>query len=157
MKREKLIFVVVFMVCSFVVGTVFAQYELQEPDYCVVDSGLNDTIGTGDYADGLDTGDSIGYRLDSSIGGIGPDDPNDDDIYYPVLESPTGETILEPGFYHINYDATIENPTFVFSDTEISSTTIRFKLQSDNPDWTQYAIAFSAAVNSSDLFTVTTY
>lgn len=149
MKREKLIFVVVFMVCSFAVGTAFAQYELQEPDYCVVDSGLNDTIGTGDYADGLDTGDSIGYRLDSSIGPLGEVN------WEPAL--PSG-TIVQSGFYHINYDATIENPTFVFNDTEISSTTIRFKLDTgSNPDWTQYAIAFSTAVNPSDLFTGTTY
>jgi len=149
MKREKLIFVVVFMVCSFAVGTVFAQYELQEPDYCVVDCGLNDTIGTDDYADGLDTGDSIGYRLDSSIGPLGEVN------WEPAL--PSG-TIVQSGFYHINYDATIENPTFVFSDTEISSTTIRFKLDTgSNPDWTQYAIAFSTAVNLSDLFTGTTY
>lgn len=148
MKREKLIFVVVFMVCSFTVGTVFAQYELQEPAWYVVDCGLNDTIGTGDYTDGLDTGDSIGYRLDSSIGPLGEVN------WEPAL--PSG-TIVQSGFYHINYDATIENPTFVFSDIEISSTTIRFKLQSDNPDWTQYAIAFSTAVNPSDLFTGTTY
>lgn len=149
MKREKLIFVVVVMMYSFTVGTVFAQYELQKPDYCVVDSGLNDTIGTGDYADGLDTGDSIGYRLDSSIGPLGEVN------WEPAL--PSG-TIVQSGFYHINYDATIGNPTFVFSDTEISSTTIRFKLDTgSNPDWTQYAIAFSAAVNPSDLFTGTTY
>ncbi|MBA7482290.1 hypothetical protein ES707_17776 [subsurface metagenome] len=154
MKREKLIFVVVFMVCSFAVGTVFAQYELQEPAWYVVDSGSSRTIGTGDYVDGLDTGDSVGYRLDCSIGGIGPRDTYNN----AVLESPTGETILEPGFYHINYDATIENPTFVFNDSEIGTTTIRFKLESDiNPDWTQYAIAFSTAVNPSDLFTGTTY
>ncbi|MBA7517879.1 hypothetical protein ES705_09935 [subsurface metagenome] len=148
MKREKLIFVVVFVVCSFTVGTVFAAYELQEPDYCVVDCGLNDTIGTGDYADGLDTGDSIGYRLDSSIGPLGEVN------WEPAL--PSG-TIVQSGFYHINYDATIENPIFVFNDSEIGTTTIRFKLQSDNPDWTQYAIAFSTAVNPSDLFTGTTY
>ena len=154
MKREKLIFVVVVMVCSFAVGTVFAQYELQEPAWYVVDSGSSRTIGTGDYTDGLDTGDSIGYRLDSSIGGIGPRDTYNN----AVLESPTGETILEPGFYHINYDATIENPTFVFNDSEIGTTTIRFKLDTgSNPDWTQYAIALSTAVNLSDLFTGTIY
>lgn len=138
-----------FMICSFTVGTVFAAYELQEPDYCVVDCGLNDTIGTDDYADGLDTGDSIGYRLDSSIGPLGEVN------WEPAL--PSG-TIVQSGFYHINYDATIENPTFVFNDSEIGTTTIRFKLESDiNPDWTQYAIAFSTAVNPSDLFTGTTY
>ncbi|MDH5768317.1 MAG: Ig-like domain-containing protein [Nitrospirota bacterium] len=148
MKREKLIFVVLFMVCSFAAGTVFAQYELQEPDWCVVDCGLSDTIGTGDYADGLDTGDSIGYRLDSSIGPLGEDD------WEPAV--PSG-TIVESGFYQVNYSTWVENPTFVFNDTEISSTTIKFKLQSDNPDWTQYAIAFSTGVNLSDLFTGTIY
>ena len=94
MKREKLIFVVVVMVCSFAVGTAFAQYELQEPDYCVVDCGLNDTIGTEDYALGLATGASVGYRLDSSIGPLGHDE-------WFIYETAEGRRV-ESGFYHIN-------------------------------------------------------
>ena len=145
MKSERIILVVVFLICSFAVGTAFAAYEIQEPDWCVVDCGLSDTIGTGDYADGLDTGDNIGYRLDSSIGPLGEDD------WEPAL--PSG-TIVESGFYQVNSSSWVENPTFVFNDAEISSTTIKFKLQSDiNPDWTQYAVAFSTGVNLSDLFT----
>ncbi len=150
MKRKNLIFVVVFMVCSFIGGRLFAgYYYLEGPTYRVadvIDSGFSVTVTSGTT------------KLDCSIGGIGPDDTDNNYSNDAILESATGLTILEPGFYHINYDGTIENPTFVFSDTEISSTTIRFKLNTgSNPDWTQYAIAFSTAVNPSNLFTGTTY
>jgi hypothetical protein len=146
MKREKLIFVVVFMVCSFIGGRLFAAYELQKPTWCVVDCGFSVTVTSGTT------------RLDCSIGGIGPDDT--DGIYSndAILESPTGETILEPGFYHINYSSWVENPRFVFDDNEIGTTTIKFKLDTgSNPDWTQYAIAYSTGVNPADLFTGTIY
>lgn len=137
MKREKLI-LVVFMLCSFAVGTVFAQYELQKPNWCVVDCGFNVTMTTGTC------------RLDSSIGPPGEDD-------WMIYETASGYRV-ESGFYQINYSSWVANPTFVFSDTEISSTTIRFKLDTgSNPDWTQYAIAYSTAVNPSGLFTGTTY
>ena len=152
MRREKLIFVVVLLICSFIGGRAFAAYELQKPNWCVVDCGLNDTIGTGDYNDGLDTGDVVGCRLDCSIGPLG-------EVHWqPALS--TG-TIVESGFYHINYSSWIANPTFVFNDfndIEISSTTIRFKLDTgSNPDWTQYAIAFSTATIPNKLFKDTTY
>lgn len=147
MRKEKLIFVVVFMVCSFIGGRLFAAYELQKPTWSVVDCGLNGTIGTVDYADGLDKEDGEGYRLDSSIGPLG-------EVNWEP-ETPSG-TIVESGFYHIYYSTWIENPRFVFYDNEISSTTIRFKLESDNPAWTQYAIAFSSAVDYDSLFKNTT-
>jgi len=150
MKREKLIFVVVFMVCSFIGGRLFAGYDLGKSTWYVVDCGASLTSGTTDYADGLDEGDSIGYRLDCSIGPLG-------DVHWEPEASPTG-TIVESGFYHVNYSTWFENPTFVFDDADISSTTIRFTLHvsSINPPWTQYAIAFSTAVNPSGLFTGTT-
>jgi hypothetical protein len=146
MRREKLIFVVVLLVCSFIGGRAFAVYELQKPNWCVVDCGLNDTIGTGDYANGLDTGDVVGCRLDCSIGPLG-------EVHWLA-----GTILVESGFYHINYSSWIANPTFVFNDIEISSTTIRFKLDTgSNPDWTQYAIAFSTATLLNSLFKDTTY
>ena len=46
MKKEKLIFVV-FMLCSFAVGTVFAGHELQKPNWCVVDCGFSVTMTSG--------------------------------------------------------------------------------------------------------------
>ena len=134
-----------FLVCSFIGGRAFAAYELQRPTWCVVDCGLNHTIGTVDYADGLDEGDGDGYRLDCSIGPLG-------EVHWLA-----GTILVESGFYHINCSSWIANPTFVFNDAEISSTTIKFKLKSDNPEWTQYAIAFSSAINPSQLFTGTTY
>jgi len=92
LKREKLIFILVFVLCSFLTGRLFAAYELQKPAWCVVDCGLNDTIGTGDYADGLDYGDVNGYRVDCSIGPLG-------EVKWQP-EPPTG-TIIESGFYHV--------------------------------------------------------
>ena len=109
MKREKLIFVVGFVACCFIGGRLFAAYKLQNPDYYVIDCGATTTIGTGDYADGLDEGDSIGYRLDCSIGGLG------DDNCQPELRSPSG-TIVESRFYHVNYSAWLANPTDDLSD-----------------------------------------
>jgi len=140
MKREKLIFVVVFMVCSFAVGTVFAAPELQKPNWCVVDCGFSVTMTSGTC------------RLDTSLGPLSRHD-----------EWMVGvdKYILESGFYQINYSSWVANPTFVFDDNEISTTTIKFKLNTgSNPDWTQYRIAYSTAVNPSGplgLFTGTTY
>ena len=155
MKRRKLIFVVVFMVCSFMGGRLFAgYYHLEGSTYSVadvIDSGLNDTIGTDDYADGLDTDDSVGYRLDCSIGPLGHDEW--------MIESSLG-TILESGFY-LYHSTWIANPTFVF---EVTTTTIKFQLESHidpeleiNPSWTQYAIAFSSGVTLGSLFESATF
>jgi len=80
MKKGKLIFIVVFVVCSFLTGRLFAAYELEKPNWCVIDCGLEGTIGTGSYA------------LDCSIGPLGPVN------WQPA--PPTG-TIVESGFYHI--------------------------------------------------------
>jgi len=161
-KREKLIFIIGFVLCSLLTGRLFAAYELQKPAWCVVDCGLNDSIGTGDYADGLDYGDQKGYRVDCSIGPLGRVN------WQPA--SPTGR-IVESGFYHIesipdttpptgtisiNNGAQYTNSTSVtltLSASDSGSGVSRMRFSNDGTSWSgeeNYATSKAWALISGD-------